>query len=324
MWTYIVRRLLYTIPIVFGVLLITFLLFNMIPGGNQARQMAGKTASAETIAEIEKEYGWDKPLLLNLDALSERGLLAVFDSQFFHHFRNAVQFDFKRSYPTKEKISDMLIRGAPYSLSLTVPMFLLTLWISLCIALMVAFVRGTVWDISIVFVCVLGMSLPYLAYILFGQYFFAYKFGWFPVTSHDHPWLGLVLPILIGVSAGVGGDVRFYRTVVLDEMNADYVRTAYAKGVATPRVLFIHVLKNAMIPVITRVVLAIPFLFLGSLLLERFFGIPGLGDITISAINARDFPVISAMTFIISILFVLGNLATDICYSIVDPRISLS
>lgn len=324
MWAYIVRRLLYTIPVVFGVLLITFILFNVVPGGNQASEMAGKAASAENIAEIKKEYGWDKPLLINLNAVGEHGILAAFDSQFFHHFKNAASFNFKRSHKTRENILDMLIRGAPYSLALTVPMFLLTLSIAVCIALTVAFVRGTAWDVGIVFLCVFGMSLPYLAYILLGQYFFAFKLGWFPVTSHDHRWIGLALPILIGVTAGVGGDVRFYRTVMLDEMNADYVRTAYAKGVTTPRALFVHVLKNAMIPVITRVVLAIPFLFLGSLLLERFFGIPGLGDMTISAINGRDFPVISAMTFIISILFVLGNLATDICYSIVDPRITLS
>ena len=170
------------------------------------------------------------------------------------------------------------------------------------------------------------MSLPSLAFILFGQYFLAYKLGWFPIFGYEPGWSGtkfLTLPVLIGIIAGLGSDVRFYRTVMLDEIRADYIRTAYAKGVSTRRVLFVHLLKNALIPVITSVVLAIPFLFLGSLLLERFFGIPGLGYMMIEAIGNRDFKVISAMTFIISVLFVFGNLATDICYALVDPRISL-
>lgn len=323
MLAYILRRLLYTIPIVAGVLLITFILFNVIPGGNRAAEMAGKSASAETIAEIEREYGWDKPMFLNLDAVHDRGALAVFDSQFFHHFKNAVTFNFGRSWSSKQRITDMIRRGAPHSLALTVPMFIILLVTAVSVSLVVAFLRATVWDVSMVFVCVLGMSMPYLAYILFGQYLFAYKLGWFPLTAHSGGWYALVLPVMIGVTAGLGGDVRFYRTVMLDEMRADYVRTAYAKGVSTPRVLFVHVLKNALVPVITSVVLAIPFLFLGSLLLERFFGIPGLGDMMIGAIDSRDLPVVNALTFIISILFVLGNLVTDVCYALVDPRITL-
>jgi len=169
------------------------------------------------------------------------------------------------------------------------------------------------------------MSIPYLGFILFGQYFLAYKWGLFPVFFSPELTTAqyVALPVLIGIAAGLGRNLRFFRTVMLDEMRNDYVRTAFAKGLTTRRVLFKHVLKNAMIPIITRVVLAIPFLFLGSLLLERFFGIPGLGYLMVEAIGSRDYFVISAMTYISAILFVVFNLITDICYSLVDPRVSL-
>ncbi len=211
------------------------------------------------------------------------------------------------------------------SLALTVPMFFGVIAISISISLVIAFAAGTKWDIVAVIICVAGMSVPYLSFILFGQYFFAYKLGWFPVFFSPELMVMqyVALPILIGISSGLGANVRFYRTVMLDEMRSDYVRTAFAKGLGTGKVLFKHVLKNAMIPIITRVVLAIPFLFLGSLLLERFFGIPGLGYLMVEAIGSRDYFVINAMTFISSILFVVFNVITDICYAIVDPRVSL-
>jgi len=311
MTAYIIRRLLYTIPIVFGVLLVTFLLFNVV-AGDVTDMLAGKAASAETRAEIRKEYGWDKPLFLSAD------------SQFINHLKSALTFNFGRSWNDRERIIDKIKHGALPSLSLTVPMFLITLVISVSLALIIAFLRGTKWDVFAVLVCVAGMSIPFLGFILFGQYFLAYRWQLFPV--YFWPDLSVpqyvALPVLIGVCAGLGGSLRFYRSVMLDEMQADYVRTAFAKGLTTRRVLFKHVLKNAMIPILTQVVLAIPFLFTGSLLLERFFGIPGLGYLMIEAINARDFPVINAMTYIGAILFVVFNLITDICYSIVDPRVS--
>lgn len=312
MTTYIIRRLLYTIPIVFGVLLVTFVLFNVV-GGDVTDQIAGKAASKETREEIRAEYGWDKPLFLG------------WDSQFFNHLRKAVTFNFGRSWNDRESIIDKIKRGAGPSLSLTVPMFFGTVIISVSLALVVAFLRGTIIDVLVVLVCVAGMSIPFLSFILFGQYFLAFKWGLFPVFFWPDlsPIQYVALPVLIGIAAGLGGNLRFYRTVMLDEMRSDYVRTAFAKGLTTRRVLFKHVLKNAMIPIITQVVLAIPFLFLGSLLLERFFGIPGLGCLMIEAIAARDFQVISAMTYIGAILFVAFNLITDICYSFVDPRVSL-
>ena len=312
MITYIIRRLLYTIPIVFGVLLITFVLFNVV-GGDVTDQIAGKAASRETREEIRKEYGWDKPLFF------------AWDSQFCNHLRNAVTFDFGRSWSDRELIIDKIKHGAGPSLSLTIPMFLGTVIISVSLALVVAFFRGTIIDVLVVVICVAGMSIPFLSFILFGQYFLAFKWGIFPVFFWPDlsPLRYVVLPVLIGIIAGLGPNLRFYRTVMLDEMRSDYVRTAFAKGLSSRRVLFKHVLKNAMIPIITQVVLAIPFLFLGALLLERFFGIPGLGYLMIEAIAGRDFQVISAMTYIGAILFVVFNLITDICYLLVDPRISL-
>ena len=310
MISYIIRRLFYTIPIVFGVLVLTFLLFNIV-GGDVTDQIAGKSASKETREEIRKEYGWDKPLIF------------AWDSQFRRHMVNAVKFDFGRSWSDRELIIDKIKRGAGPSLSLTIPMFLGTLVISVSLALVVAFLRGTIIDTLAMVICVAGMSIPFLSFILFGQYFLAFKWGLFPVFFW--PDLSVVervaLPVLIGIFAGIGGNLRFYRTVMLDEMRNDYVRTAFAKGLSVRSVLFKHVLKNAMIPIIKQVVLAIPFLFLGSLLLERFFGIPGLGYLMIEAIGSRDFQVISAMTYIGALLFVIFNLLTDVCYSFVDPRI---
>ena len=311
MIAYIIRRLLYTIPIIFGVMLVTFILFNVV-SGDVSDQIAGKAASAETIAEIRAEYGWDKPLFLS------------WDSQFINHLKNCLTFQFGRSWSDRELIITKIAQGALPSLSLTVPMFIGEVVISISLALIVAFFRGTIFDVLSVFICVVLMSVPFLSFILFGQYFLAFKWGLFPVYFWpDLPLPQYVaLPILIGIVAGLGGNLRFYRTVMLDELRNDYVRTAFAKGLGTGSVLFRHVLKNAMIPIITQVILAIPFLFLGSLLLERFFGIPGLGYLMIDAIGARDFQVINAMTFIGAILFVVFNLITDICYSIVDPRVN--
>ena len=311
MTTYIIRRLLYMIPIVFGVLLLTFVLFTLI-GGDISVEIAGKNATPETIEEIREEYGFNKPLFLS------------WDSQFTSHFRNALTFDFGRARD-RELINDKIKRGVGPSLALMIPMFLGIVIISVSLSLVIAFVRGTKWDVTAVIVCVIGMSVPYLSFILLGQYFFAYKWRLFPVFfSPDLATAEYVaLPILIGIVAGLGSNVRFYRTVMLDEMRSDYVRTAFAKGLTTRKVLFKHVLKNAMIPIITRVVLAIPFLFLGSLLLERFFGIPGLGYLMIEAIGSRDYFVINAMTYISAILYVVFNVLTDVCYALVDPRVKL-
>jgi len=311
MTTYIIRRLLYTIPIVFGVLLLTFVLFKVVPG-DPAIQIAGKGASPQVIEEVREEYGMNKPLFFSRD------------SQFLNHVKNALIFDFGRALD-RERVIDKIKRGLGPSLAITIPMFLGILIISVSMSLFIAFAHGTVRDVLVVVICVAGMSIPYLSFILFGQYFLAYKWWIFPVFFEpDLPLYKCVaLPVLIGIAAGLGANLRFYRTVMLDEMRNDYVRTAFAKGLSTKRVLFKHVLKNAMVPIITRVTLTIPYLFLGSLLLERFFGIPGLGYLMVEATSSRDYFVINAVTYISAILFVLFNLLADICYALVDPRVSL-
>ena len=310
MWVYLIRRLLNTIPTLFGVALLIFVLFNLV-GGDPTYQMVGRHANTQQIAELRHEYGFDQPKYV----------------QFGLYLKQIVTFDFGRSYATKEPISRMIANGIGPSLTLAVPAFLLTTVLSILIALFVAYFRGRWADKLIVILCVFGMSLPMLAYILFGQYFLAYKLGWFPISGFDREWperFGyIMLPLIIWVMVSLGYDVRFYRTALLEEVGQDYVRTARAKGLAEGPVFLKHVLKNGMVPILTNVVIEIPLLVLGSFLLESFFGIPGLGSITIDAVHNSDFPVIKAMTTLEAMLFIFGNLATDIFYTVVDPRVRL-
>lgn len=318
---YIVRRILYVIPVVLGVALVTFILFHVV-GWNAAAMMLGKHASPEEIAALQKQLGLAGPKWLNWEAAREGPWYRLFDSQWFFYLRQIVTFDFGRSFATNQKISTLILEGVLPSLSLTVPIFVIDLVVAIGIALVCAYRRNTWLDRSIVVLAVVGMSVSSLVYILVGQYLLAFRWGWFPIWGYESAKY-LVLPVLIGVVSGLGSGVRFYRTVMLDEMYQDYVRTAFAKGAGEPRVLFVHVLKNAMIPILTSVVLSIPFLYTGSLLLENFFGIPGLGYLSVEAINSADFPVIKAVVFVGSVMYVLATLVTDICYAMVDPRIKL-
>lgn len=310
MFSYVVRKLLYTIPIVFGVALIVFTLFNLV-GGDPTYQMLGKHADERAIRELRQELGLDQPKVI----------------QFVRYLGQIATFDYGRSYTSKQQISEMIWNGVGPSLSLTIPAFTITTLISISLALLVAFYRGRWVDRLVVVLCVFGMSVPSLAFILFGQYFLAYKLGWFPISGYTAGLPGLIeyiaLPAIISVVVSLGLNVRFFRTAILDEVGQDYVRTARAKGLTEKVIFFKHVLKNSMVPILTFVVIEIPFLILGSLLLESFFGIPGLGSITIDAINNSDFPVIKAMTTIGAIGFILGQLATDILYRVVDPRVQL-
>ncbi len=305
MMAYIIRRVLYVIPVVFGVALVTFILFNVV-GWNAASQMLGKHASPEEIAALQERLGLSGPLY----------------QQFSHYLWQIVTLDFGRSYATNQKISTLILNGILPSLSLTVPIFLIDLLLAIGIALVAAYYRNTWLDRSIVVLAVIGMSISYLVYILVGQYLLAYRAGMFPIWGYETAKY-LLLPVIIGVVSGLGSGVRFYRTVMLDEMYQDYVRTAFAKGCTQRSVLFKHVLKNAMIPILTSVVLSIPFLYTGNLLLENFFGIPGLGYLSVEAINSADYPVIKAVVFVGSVLYVFASLLTDICYALVDPRIKL-
>lgn len=310
MLKYIIRRLLYMIPILFGITLFTFFLFNVV-GGDPAAQAAGRYASAEHIAQLKAELGLDGPLY----------------KQYLDFLHQIITFDFGRSWATKQKISTMILDGIGASLSLTAPAFFLSLLIAISFGLLVAHLRGKAFDKIALFICLAMLSISSLVYILFGQYFFAFQMGWFPISGWDPSWVGrweyLLLPILIFVTLNLGSDILLYRTVFLDEMYQDYVRTAKAKGLNQPSILFKHILRNAMVPIITLVVLQMPFLITGSLLLENFFGIPGLGDLIVQAINNADFPVIKAMTFIGAVLYMVFQLISDILYALVDPKIQL-
>lgn len=246
----------------------------------------------------------------------------VLDSQFLFTLRQIVTFDFGRSVETNQDVGKMILDGILPSLSLTVPMFLLAVIVEIVLALVCAYFRNTFIDRFFVVISVAMMSIPYIVWIIFGQYFFGYAHRWFPVWGYESAKY-LLLPCLIGVLSGLGSGIRFYRTIMLDEMYRDYVRTAFAKGVSKPGVLFKHVLKNAMIPILTSVIVAIPFLYTGSLLLESFFGIPGLGNLSINALNNSDFDVIRTVVFIGSVMYILANLLTDVLYTVVDPRIRL-
>lgn len=260
---------------------------------------------------------------LKISSIKLRRATARFlDSQFVFFLGQIVKFDFGHSNYSNQRVSRMLKDGIRPSLFLMVPMFLIGLILAISIALICAFFRDTWLDRTFVVVAVVLMSVNYLVWIIVGQYFFAYRFAWFPIWGFES-WRYLLLPVLIGVISGLGDNLRFYRTIMLDEMYRDYVRTALAKGVSRGGVLFRHVLKNAMIPILTNVIIAIPFLYTGSLLLESFFGIPGLGNMGINAINYSDVDVVRAIVFIGALLYVAANLLTDICYALVDPRVRL-
>ena len=309
MLIYMIRKLVSTLPTLFGVTLIVFVLFNMV-GGDPTYQMLGRHATAKQIAELRHEYGFDQPQYV----------------QFGNYLKQVVTFDYGRSYATKQPIKQMILEGIGPSLSLMIPAFFLTTVLAVGIGLLVAYFRGRWIDKSVVIFCVFGMSISMLAYILFGQYFLAYKAGWFPISGFESGWPErlqyIAMPMIIFVVVSLGYDVRFYRTAILEETNQDYVRTARAKGLSEPRVFFKHVLKNSMVPILTNIVIEIPLLILGAFLLESFFGIPGLGSITIDAVHNSDFPVIKAMTTLDAMLFIIGNLATDLMYTWVDPRVS--
>jgi peptide/nickel transport system permease protein len=290
MLRYVVRRLLYTIPLLLGVSFVTFVLFYSV-GGNPCYELVGKHATEEALQSCNQRLGFDRPFL----------------QQYGRFLNEIVHFDFGRSFATQEKVSQVIANGIIPSLSVTIPAFIIGNILAIAIALLVAFHRGKFIDRLGVFLCVLGMSLTVLAYIFVGQYFLAFKLGLFPISGYDSGWAAvayLALPVLIWVIVGLGYDVRFFRTVILDESNQDYVRTAFAKGLSRRVVFFKHILKNSLIPIITHVVIQVPFLITGSVLLENFFQIPGLGNVVAVSIHNSDFPVLKAMVLLGALLFV--------------------
>lgn len=320
MLAYIVRRFAYGALVVVGVLIFLFFLFFALATPDDiARRSVGEKASPAVIEQWKINHGYDRPLF--------PGPGHYKDNLFVRHMTSMLSFDLGKSDADGVPIRQRIREGAGPSLALSVPLLLIELVVSVLTSLFVAFFRETYLDRLTLVFSVFSMSVSILLYIIFGQFLFGTVLRWFPLSGFDASPLMmgrfLALPILVGVLSSVGSSIRFYRTVFLEEVYRDYVRTARAKGASDFRVLIRHVLPNAMIPILTNVVMAIPFLFTGSLLLETGFGIPGLGSLTVEAINANDFSTLRAMVFIGSLLFILGQVLTDIAYTIVDPRVSL-
>ena len=325
MTAYIIRRILYAIPIILGVNILTALLFFYVnTPDDMARQVLGeKHITQEAIELWKRNNGYHLPSFINTE---EKGLSTITQTIFFQKSVTLLWFDFGKSDRNNVDISSQIKKRMWPSLAIAIPTFIVGIFVNLTFAMLVAYYRGTYIDIWGVFICVTLMSISALFYIIGGQYLFAKTLRFFPISGYDlgiHSFKFVILPVVIGIISGIGGGIRFYRTVFLEEINKDYIRTARAKGLSENKVLFKHGLKNAMIPILTGVVVSIPFLFMGSLLLENFFAIPGLGSFTIDAINQQDYAIVRSMVYFSSILYIAGLILTDISYTLVDPRIRL-
>ncbi len=309
MLRYTLKRVMEMIPTTFGIVLVTFLLFNVV-GGSPAETVLGKNATKEAIAAFNHKWGYDKPLVWSLD------------SQFVNFVVSAVKGDFGYSTELNEPVASILKRGVLPSLSLTVPILAGGSAIALMLATVSAQFRGGAADKAILGVSTVLMSVNYVVWVLAGQFFFSYKLGVFPVWGYEGA-VYLVLPVAIGILSSLGTDVRFFRTAILDEIYKPYVLTARAKRLSKTRILFSHVLPNALIPIVTYISLSIPWLFTGSLLLESFFGIPGLGSVSINAIHSADMAVVRTLVLLGALLYQLVNLAADVAYAWIDPRVRL-
>ena len=325
MSAYIIRRLLYAIPILVGVNLITFLLFFVVnsPDDMARMQLGDKRVTTEAVQTWKAEHGYDRPLLFNADA---EGSAKLTDTIFFQKSAKLFAFDFGTSDSGRDIGYDIRQRMWP-SLAIALPVLLVGLAINISYALMIVFFRATYIDVGSVVLLVAMMSISGLFYIIGGQFLIGKLFHLVPISGYDtglHAAKFLILPVIVGVVGGIGTGTRLYRTFFLEEINRDYVRTARAKGLRERVVLFRHVLKNALIPILTGVVAVLPLLFMGALITESFFGIPGLGSYTIDAINRQDFAIVRSMVFLGSVLYILGLILTDISYTLVDPRVRLS
>ena len=322
---YLFRRVLYAIPILIGVNLITFALFFMVnsPDDMARMQLGVKRVTPEAIQQWKAARGYDKPLFVNESA---EGMGKVTETIFYKKSVTLFAGEFGRSEDGREIGQEIRERMGP-SLAIALPTFVVGLGLTISLALMLVLFRGTWLDRTGVVICVGLMSISSLFFIIGGQFVFARVLKLVPISGYDsNPWIAwhfLALPVAVSIVAGLGGSTRWYRTLFLEEISRDYVRTAKAKGLSETRVLFGHVLRNGLIPILTGVVVVIPSLFLGSLLIESFFGIPGLGSYTIDAIAAQDFAVVRAMVFLGSVLYLIGLILTDLSYTLVDPRIRL-
>ncbi len=322
MTRYILRRILYGVLILIGVNLITFVLFFAVntPDDMARLSIGGQRISQEAIENWKADRGYDKPLFFNLE---EEGKGKWTKTIFYQRSVPLLKFDFGFSDEGRDIGTEIKSRMGP-SLALAIPTFILGLSVSISFALLLVFFRGSRLDFVGVVVCVVLLSISGLFYIIAGQWLFAKVLRWVPYSGYEEGWHSirfLLLPVLVGILSRIGAEARFYRTLFIEVSGKDYVRTARAKGLSERIVLFRHVLRNAMLPILTGTVSAIPLLFMGSLISESFFGIPGLGSYTIDAINAQDFSIVRAMVFLGSSLYIVGLILADISYTIAEPRV---
>lgn len=326
MFDYVIRRIFYAIPILIGVNLITFVLFFVVntPDDMARMQLGIKHVTPEAIEKWKSDKGYDKPLLFNeKEEILGRKLT---NTIFFEKSLAMFLFDFGQADDGRDIAQEMKSRMLP-SLMVAIPVFFLGLVAYVSFALLMVFFRATYIDFWGVVLCIALMSISGLFYIISGQFLLGKLWHLVPISGYGNGVdIGkfLILPVMIGILSSAGSSTRWYRTIFLEEMNKEYVRTARAKGLTEYLVLFKHVLRNAMIPILTGAVAVVPLLFMGSLLIESFFGIPGLGSYTIDAINSQDFAVVRSMVFLGSMLYIVGLILTDISYTLADPRIRLN
>ncbi len=311
MTSYLIRRVWQMIPTLLGVVLLIFCLFKFF-GGDPAEIMGGMSATPEQIAAIRTQLGLDKPVT----------------EQLWIFIQQIVTFDWGKSWATNEAISNLFATRLPATLTIMIPILILEVGLAIVAGLAVAYVRGSLTDRAIMVITTVALSVSFLVYIIVGQYLFGFILGWFPVQGWSNStWVNLTtyapLPVMLAVLVSLSPQTRLYRSFFLDEVGQDYVRTARAKGVGENTVMFKHVLRNAMIPILTNVATILPGVFIGSFLIEVFFSIPGLGREVLLAVNRSDYPVIQAVTVYLAALTMVINLLTDVLYKFVDPRVSL-
>ena len=311
MLAYTLRRLWQFIPTLAGVVLLVFFLFNWV-GGDPAYLLAGKISNPETIENIRKQLGVDQP----------------YSVQLWIFVKQILTGDFGVSWNTNESVARIFRTRLGPSLTVLVPLLAISTLLSMAAAMLVAYVRGSLTDRAVMVACTVAQSVSILVYILVFQFLFAYQLGWFPVqgwgvTFTDNLFRYAVLAIVVGVAVSLAPDIRLYRTFFLDEINQDYVRTARAKGLSEGRIMWVHVLRNAAIPIVTNILLQLPGLLAGAFLIERFFGIPGIGREVILAVERSDFPIIKAVTVYVAVATMIVNLTADLLYKAIDPRVQL-
>jgi peptide/nickel transport system permease protein len=311
MAAYLIRRLWQMVPTLFGVVLLVFFLFKWF-GGDPAEILGGLNATPEQIAAIRQQLGLDQSVWTQL------GL----------YLKSIVTFDWGKSWTTNEAVSNLFMTRLPATLTVMLPILILDVVLAMPIAMWVAYRRGSLTDRSLMVVTTVALSISFLVYVIVGQYVFGFLLGWFPVQGwSDSVWTNLVtyapLPVLLAVMVGLAPQMRLYRSFFLDELGHDYVRTARAKGLTENTVMFKHVLRNAMIPILTNIGLQLPSIFVGSFLIEVFFSIPGLGREVLLAVNRSDYPVIQAVTVYLAVITMTINLLVDVLFKVVDPRVVL-